>query len=53
MTAAADRLHAPTDNPKRAYCGTTDNPKIAHDLRAVTCANCAAAIRADKEAARS
>lgn len=45
----ADRLHARTDNPRRAYCGTTDAPKFAHDLRTVTCPNCAAAIRADKE----
>lgn len=44
-----DRLHARTDNPRRAYCGTTDAPKFAHDLRTVTCPNCAAAIRADKE----
>lgn len=45
----ADRLHARSDNPKRAYCGTSDRPEYAPNPTTVTCPNCQAAIRADEE----
>jgi hypothetical protein len=48
--SAADRLHAHAlDRPTRAYCGTSDRPEFATTVARVTCPNCLAALRADKE----
>lgn len=49
--ARSERLHAhAADRPTRTYCGTSDRPEFASTEARVTCPNCLAALRADKEA---
>lgn len=45
----ADRVHAASQFPNRAYCGA-QNPRVAGSWKDVTCVNCASAYRADQEA---
>lgn len=45
-----DRVHAPSQYPNRAYCGTSDALKTTQAWEHVTCDNCLAAHRADEEA---
>ncbi len=49
-TPISERLHAhAADRPTRAYCRTSDKPAFATTEDRVTCPNCLAALRADKE----
>lgn len=49
-TPVSERLHAhAVDRPTRAYCGASDRPEFASTEARVTCSNCLAALRADKE----
>lgn len=52
QTRKAQQRHAPSVYPNRAYCGATGPIGYTTGSDEPTCPNCAAAIRADKEARR-
>lgn len=42
-----DAVHAPSDYPNRAYCGTSNPANVNREWVHVTCTSCQAAHRAD------
>lgn len=45
----AERVHFHAVYANRAYCGAVSPGRITRDRALITCGNCDAALRADKE----